>query len=52
MLEILSTGKHTMVPSVVKHATCANGGKLAMSDKGGNVRYVPNVRTRATCATR
>ena len=39
MLEMLSEGKHTIVPGVVKHATCANGGKLAMSDKGGkNVR--------------
>ena len=39
MLEMLRARKHTTVPGVVKHATCANGGKLAMSDKGGkNVR--------------
>ena len=38
MLEMLRAGKHT-IAGVVKHATCANGGKLAMSDKGGkNVR--------------
>lgn len=35
MQQILSAGKHTTVPSVVKHSTCTNGGKLAMSDKGG-----------------
>ena len=40
MLEMLHAGKHTIVPGVVEHATCANGGKLAMSDKGGGgVRY-------------
>ena len=38
MLEMLRARKHTTVQGVVKHATCANGGKLAMSDKGGNVR--------------
>ena len=38
MLEMLRARKHTTVPGVVKQATCANGGKLAMSDKGGNVR--------------
>ena len=39
MLEMLRAGKHTIVPGVVEHATCSNGGKLAMGDKGGkNVR--------------
>ena len=39
MLEMLRAGKHTIVLGVVEHATCANGGKLTMSDKGGkNVR--------------
>ena len=39
MLEMLCAGKHTIALGIVEHATCANGGKLAMSDKGGkNVR--------------
>ena len=38
MLEMLHARKYTTVPGVVKHATCTNGGKLAMSDKGGNMR--------------
>ena len=27
MLEMLRAGKHTIVPGVVEHATCANGKK-------------------------